>query len=197
MLGWIKEYKRKKLLKSCTSREIQTDFINLGDISSLGFVFALTSQESVKDLMDIYKFLKAKGIPFKGVAVEIRKNVFSREAVQKGEKPQLVLPDELAQAIWIKVIPYEKLSWLGAVEEQELKDFFASQTDIFISFNSTGNFTLDHIFASCVESPVRIGMDNNPIMPYSMVVEGKDKTILAPMEYLQQIFHYLEVIKTK
>ena len=196
MLGCIKEYKRKKLLKNCR-REIATDFINLGNVSSVGFIFAITSQESLTELMDIYKFLKAKGIPFKGVAVEIRKNVFSREAVQKGEKPQLVLPDELAQVIWIKVIPYEKLSWLGVVEEQELKDFFASQTDIFISFNSTGNFTLDHIFASYVESPVRIGMDNNPIMPYSMVIEGKDKTILAPMEYLQQIFHYLEVIKTK
>lgn len=231
MLGWIKEYKRNKLLRNCR-KDVATDFINLGDVSSMGFIFAITSQESVALLMDIYKVFKSKGVPFKGLAIETRKNVFSREVPQtagnsqaggnsqaagnsqagensqtaensqsgatshKGGKPQPVIPEELAQAVWLKVIPYEKLNWLGVVEQTEVEDFFRSQTDLFISFNSTGCFTLDYTFANYVKSPMRIGMVNNPDMPYSMVVEGKDKSVLAPMDYLEQVFHYLDVIKT-
>lgn len=212
MFGWIKEYKRKKLLKLCRS-EVATGFINLSNITSLGFIFAITSQESLSDLMDVYRFLKFKGIPFKGLAIETQKNVFPRVAPQKransqqadgansqqlhGAKPQPVIPDEIAQALCLKVIPYEKLNWVGVVDEEEVKDFFASQTDLFISFNSSGCFTLDHTFASYVKSPMRVGMENNPEMPYSLVFEGKDKSILSPVDYLNQIFHYLHIIKTK
>ena len=226
MLGWIKEYKRKKLLRSC-SREVATDFINLGDVSSMGFIFAITSQESLALLMDIYKVFKSKGIPFKGLAIETRKSVFDRvvlqqadEAKQNGSsqngnsqngnsqggnsqggssqsgsrKPRVVIPQELEQAMWLKVIPYEMLNWVGVIEESEVEDFFKSQTDLFISFNPDGCFTLDYTFAKYVKSPMRIGMVNNPDMPFSMVVEGKDKAVLAPMDYLGQIFHYLEII---
>ena len=217
MFGWIKEYKRKKLLRGC-SREVATDFFNLGDVSSMGFIFAITSQESLTLLMDIYKVFKSKGIPFKGLAIETRKNVFSRVAPQQADdaqqgarsqsglgnsqsgagsgKAQPVIPVELAQAVWLKVIPYEMLNWVGVVEETEVEDFFKSQTDLFISFNPDGCFTLDYTFAKYVKSPMRIGMVNNPDMPFSMVVEGKDKAVLAPMDFLGQIFHYLDVIKT-
>lgn len=192
MLGWIKEYKRKKLLKSCTSREIQTDFINLGDISSLGFVYALTSQESVKDLMEIYRLLKAKGIPFKGLVIEGRKK-FLDKGTQQGNADL----EELMQSVFLQFVPYEKLNWIGVVAPDQVEEFFKSQTDVFISFNQTGCFTLDYIIAAYVDSPVRIGMENTPNIPYSMVVEGQDKTYLEPIEYLEQIFHYLNIIKTK
>ena len=197
MFGWIKDYKRKKLLKSCRS-EVATSFINLSNITSLGFIFAITSQESLSDLMDVYRFLKFKGIPFKGLAIETQKNVFPRVAPQPGAgKPQPQFPEEIANAFCLKVVPYEKLSWVGVVDEEEVKDFFASQTDLFISFNSNGCFTLDHTFASYVKSPMRVGMENNPEMPYSLVFEGKDKSVLSPVDYLNQIFHYLHIIKTK
>ena len=197
MFGWIKDYKRKKLLKSCRS-EVATSFINLSNITSLGFIFAITSQESLSDLMDVYRFLKFKGIPFKGLAIETQKNVFPRVAPQSGAgKPQPQFPEEIANALCLKVVPYEKLSWVGVVDEEEVKDFFASQTDLFISFNSNGCFTLDHTFASYVKSPMRVGMENNPEMPYSLVFEGKDKSVLSPVDYLNQIFHYLHIIKTK
>lgn len=208
MFGWIKDYKRKKLLKSCRS-EVATSFINLSNITSLGFIFAITSQESLSDLMDVYRFLKFKGIPFKGLAIETQKNVFPRVAPQPGagksqhqlqsgaRKQQPQFPEEIANALCLKVVPYEKLSWVGVVDEEEVKDFFASQTDLFISFNSNGCFTLDHTFASYVKSPMRVGMENNPEMPYSLVFEGKDKSVLSPVDYLNQIFHYLHIIKTK
>ena len=192
--------------------------------------------------MDVYRFLKFKGIPFKGLAIETQKNVFPRVAPQPGAgksqhqqqsgakeqqgskeqqqaephhqqqpgagkshhqqqsgagKQQPQFPDEIANALCLKVVPYEKLSWVGVVDEEEVKDFFASQTDLFISFNSNGCFTLDHTFASYVKSPMRVGMENNPEMPYSLVFEGKDKSVLSPVDYLNQIFHYLHIIKTK
>ena len=189
MLGWIKEYQRKKLLKNCR-REIATNFINLSNITSLGFIFAITSQESLSDLMDVYRFLKFKGIPFKGLAIETQKNVLAKIA----QEPLL---KELEQALCLKVVPYEKLSWTGTVDDAEVKEFFASQTDLFISFNPNRCFTIDHTFSAYVESPVRVGMENNPDIPYSLVFEGKEKTLLTPLDYLNQIFHYLHIIKTK
>ena len=182
MLGWIKEYQRKKLLKNCR-REIATYFINLSNITSLGFIFAITSQESLSDLMDIYRYLKFKGIPFRGLVVETQKS--------------LSIGEEIANAAEITAVAYDRLSWVGAVEGADVEEFFSKTPDLFISFNSNGNFTLDHIFAAYVKSPMRVGMENNPDMPYTLVFEGKEKSLLNPLDYLNQIFHYLNIIKTK
>ena len=58
------------------------------------------------------------------------------------------------------------------------------------------DFTITHIMKSYVKSPMRVGMVNNEQVPYSIVMEGKDKAVLPVLSYLNQIFYYLDVIKT-
>ena len=195
MLGWIKEYYRKKLINSCRG-EIATDFINLSNIASIGFVYDINSQESVKELLEIHNFLKKKGISFKGLAVESVKNILPREVAEKGEKPRVAIPAELAEKSELSIVPFENVSWIGAVDESVLKEFFSQQSDLFISFNNTDSFTIDHILLGYVKSPMRVGMVNSELVPYSIVMEGKDKSVLPVLAYLNQIFYYLDVIKT-
>ncbi len=195
MLGWIKEYYRNKLIKSCQG-EVATDFINLSNISSVGFVYDITSQDSITELLEIHNFLKKKGIPFKGLAVESVKNIFPREVASKGEKPRVAIPEELVRKQELSIVPFEKVSWLGAVEESVLREFFSVQSDLFISFNNTDSFTINHILLGYVKSPMRVGMVNSEQVPYSIVMEGKDKSLLPVLAYLNQIFYYLDVIKT-
>ena len=195
MLGCIKEYYRKKLLKGC-SNEVATDFINLSNITSIGFVYNINSKEAVTELLEIHNFLKKKRIKFRGLAIESVKGVFAREAKEKGEKPVVVIPDELLEKQELLIVPFEKLSWIGVVDNAILNDYFTDDYTLFVSFGVEDDFTINHIMKSYVKSPMRVGMVNNEQVPYSIVMEGKDKTVLPVLSYLNQIFYYLDVIKT-
>lgn len=202
MFNCIKEYCRKKYTRNFNIRK-DIAFINLKDISSVGFLYKIGCKEDIVELLEIHNFLKKRGIRFRGLAVEGAKNVFDRVAESKGEenggkrgKPIAVIPQELADKAELTVIPYEKLSWIGVVEESLVKVFFAEKADLFISFNKDDNFTLNHLFATYVDSPMRVGMVHDSQVNYSIVIEGKERSLLPVTVYLNQIFYYLEIIQT-
>lgn len=202
MFNCIKEYCRKKYTRNFNSRK-DIAFINLKDISSVGFLYRIGNKEDIAELLEIHNFLKKKGIRFRGLAVEGAKNVFDRVTKNTGEengskrgKLTVVIPQELASKPEFTVIPYEKLSWIGVVDDSLAKAFFAEKTDLFISFNKDDNFTLNHLFATYVDSPMRAGMVNDSQVSYSIVMEGKDRSILPVQVYLNQLFYYLEIIQT-
>lgn len=195
MINWIKEYYRKKLSRDF-NRKRDSKFLNIKDISSVGFLFDINSAESVEKLQQVCAFFGKKKLEFRGLAIETAKNVFEREVVEKGSAPKIVVPQELELCGKIEIVPYEELSWIGVVKGEVAEEFFASKYDMAINLNPDGNFTLDHLFATYADSPVRAGMSNVRTMPYTIVLEGAGREILPVEEYLEQIFHYLGIIKT-
>ncbi len=182
MLNWFKEYCRKRYVARF-KRSSDTSFINLKELSSVAFVFGVDSAEAVDELVEVCRYLKGKGLEFKGLAVETSKGILKKEDLKEWKE--------------LGAVAFEKLSWIGIPDDSQIKDFFAGKYDLFVNFNPNGNFTLDYIFANYATSPMRAGMANDERMPYNLVVQGKEKEILPVLQYLEQIFHYLNLMRTK
>lgn len=193
MLKYLKEYYRKREIggQRCGKGG---EFLNIKEVGSLGFVYEITSGASADEFSLIYDFLKDRGIPFNGLLVAAKKGLFPKSAAQKGEKPVTVIPQEFIKEETVVVLP-EHLTWIGAVKDGVAEDFFGRQFDLFVSFNGSNNFTLNSI-AKKVKARMTVGMANEPGIDYTMVMEGTGRSILFPMDYISQIFHYLEQIKT-
>ncbi|MEG2849247.1 MAG: hypothetical protein RR880_03330, partial [Bacteroidales bacterium] len=77
---------------------------------------------------------------------------------------------------------------------EKIDKFLERDFDLFITFNNNNDFTLEYILRD-IKAKFIIGMQNNPNSPYTLVMEGENKTTLNYIEYLQQIFHYMNIIK--
>lgn len=193
MLKYLKEYYRKREIgrKKCCKG---TEFLNIKEVHSLGFVYEINSDNSVKELSLLYAFLKGKKIPFKGLVVVTKRGLFPTKAGRNGEKSVTVVPQELIKNELVVILP-ENLTWIGAVKSGFADEFFNGKFDLFVSFNGGNSFTLNSI-AKKTEARMTIGMANEAGIEYTMVIEGTGKSILSPLEYISQTFHYLETIKT-
>ncbi len=201
MFNWIKEYCRKKYINGFKRRK-EASFINLKDVASVGFVFGIGSAEAAAELLQVCNFLKKKGVQFRGLVVETAKDILKKDNQSTGSQKESVEAaktpaGELGEWKELDILTYGQLSWVGLPDESLVKSFFLQDYDLFISFNHNGNFTLDYIFATYVESPMRVGMVNDDKFSYNVVMQGKEKEILPVLPYLEQIFHYLNLIQTK
>lgn len=182
MFDWIKEYFRKRAIKAFKPAG-NSRFLNLKDVESVGFVYNLSSAESVGEICEVYNFLKWRGFKISFIVVETKKGTLATLA------EPLEYPD-------MHIVKFEDLNWIGEiVESEEYTEFLSRKSNVFISFNPDNNFSLNCV-VNRVVSDLRIGMTNDMPVLYDMVVEGKDKSLLSPFDYLNQIFHYLKIIKS-
>ncbi len=201
MFNWIKEYCRKKYISGFKRRK-ENSFINLNDVASVGFVYGIGSAEAAEELLQVCRFFKSRGVQFRGLAVETAKDILEKDDKANGSQKEnanavMTRVGKLGEWKELDILTYRQLSWVGLPDERPVKAFFSQDYDLFINFNDNGNFTLDYIFATYVESPMRVGMVNDDKLSYNIVMQGKEKEILPVLPYLEQIFHYLNLIQTK
>lgn len=184
MSNFIKEYFRRKRILG--SAKAQTGhFTNLKNVESVSFAYALHSEADISDVMEISDFLKWKSVKVTAKIIESEKGIFQK----------LDNLEKLKEERNIITVSSTDLDWLGDMKEGVAEEFFDARSNLFINFNSTDNFTLSRI-AQRVNASMVIGMKNEVDIPYNFIVGDKDGAPLQPIEYLNQIFHYLKIIKT-
>lgn len=182
MFNLIKEYYRKKRLMAQSLKE-SGRFTNLKGVESVSFAYAINSEADMESVLEIYNFLKWKSVKISAIIVESKKDVFQK----------IANIEELQSNVDFTFIGYNNLDWLGDIKEGSATDFFANRSNLFINFNSAANFALSRI-AQRVVADMVIGMHNDADIPYTFIVADKDGGLLQPIEYLNQIFHYLKII---
>ncbi|MEG0519488.1 MAG: hypothetical protein RR555_11610 [Bacteroidales bacterium] len=190
MLKFIKEYIRNKTLRN---KSVQTNatFVNLRDIRSIGFLYNISSPNFLEELKNIAVFLDKQGILYWGLAIETK----------KGFLPQMETADDMPDFLreleenQISFVERLHLDWLGIPNSEKIDNFLKRDFDLFISLNNTGDFTLEYIIRD-VKAKLIVGMQNIPGSRYTLVLEGENKATLGYTDYLQQVFHYLHVIKS-
>lgn len=194
MLNYIKKYYRNKLVKNIKKEE-KAEFVNLQEVSSIGFVYNIDSSDHINELLDICTFLRSVQIHFKGLVVESKIGVFGKLSHSKKIDGELLSIETNLTDEELSVVNYKDLSWLGVPDSSSVTAFLQNKYDLYISFNRDNNFTLNYI-SHKVNARLMVGMIDYPGMLYNMVMEGKGKSVLPPVEYLKQVFHYLNIIKS-
>ncbi len=181
MSNFIKEYYRRKRIKD--SVQVKAEFFtNLRDVESVSYVYNLVSPSDLADVMDVHTFLKWKNVKIRALLIESKKD--------------LLLKDDNIEAIrsenGIHIVGYNELDWLGDLKKDVASDYFETESNLFINFNSDPNYTLSRV-AQRVKASMKCGMRNEDGIPYNLIVGDKDGAVLGNIEYLTQIFHYLKV----
>lgn len=182
MFNFIKAYYRRKRLLAPVVRERGT-FTNLKSVESVSFAYSINSESDMESVQEIYNFLKWKSVKISAVVVESKKGLFAKVANM----------EELKSNGDFTFVGFNELDWIGDLKEGVAADFFAYRNNIFINFNSTSDFVLSRIAQRAMADMV-IGMHNDAGIPYTFIVADKDGGLLQPIEYLNQIFHYLKII---
>lgn len=190
MLKFIKEYIRNKTLKG-KSAQTSATYVNLRDVRSIGFLYNIASPNFLEELKDITTFLDKQGILYWGLAIETKRGLLPQMETDND------VPDFLKELENKEVSFVERLhlDWLGIPNSDKIDNFLKRDFDLFISLNSTADFTLEYIIRE-VKAKLIVGMQNIPNSRYTLVLEGENKTTLGYMDYLRQVFHYLHVIKS-
>ncbi len=181
MSNFIKDYYRRKRLKDSAHLNIGT-FTNLKDVESVSFAYGIESPADIADVIEIFKFLKWRSVKIRALVIETKKGVFD-----KIEELETLNAEE-----GLYKVGYNDLDWLGDLKCGVADEFFDSESNLFINFNSVPNFTLSRVVQR-VKSSMKIGKRNEADIPYNFIVGGKDGELLDNIEFLTQIFHYLKI----
>lgn len=181
MFNFIKEYYRRKRINGSLCVQ-SVKFTNLRDVESVSFAYSVTSASEIADIVEVFKFLKWRNVKIRVLIIEAKKGVFS-----KVEEWQ-----ELEGQDGVYMVGYSSLDWLGDLKTDVAREFFDFESNLFINFNSSPNFTLSRV-AQSVKANMKIGMMNEEGVPYSLIVGDKGGVVLSNIEYLTQIFHYLKI----
>lgn len=190
MLKFIKEYIRNKTLR-VKRLNPPAVFVNMQDVHSIGFLYNISTPEFLEDLNNIISFLDKKGILYYGLAIETKKGLLP-QMERINDMPEYIKELSIKDISFVERI---HLNWIGVPNSDKIDEFVKREFDVFISFNDSGDFTLEYILMG-IKTKFIVGMYNNPNSPYTLVLEGENKTMLGYMEYLNQIFHYLNIIKS-
>jgi len=199
MLKLIKEYFRRKALKEAIAERSAKQnghqvFLNLSEISLVGFVYALESEDDFDILTQITEEFLKWGIPFKGLIIEGVK--LFKDDNQRDEFAQECSEEGLT------FVPQTALNWVGVMAWQESEDagveideFFSNHFDLFISLNKKQNFSVDYLTMR-VDADFIAGMHNNPKLPYSLVLECKDEDFSYSL-YISSLLSFLKQVNNK
>lgn len=175
MTNFIKEILRSKKLvfnKLSGWKEMP----NLSNIKSVGFIISITNSKELDYINDIIEFFNNHSLDWAGVVVIERKGITYSTNLNN-----------------LVVVNFESLNWIGIPKERSAMQIVKQRRDLFFCFNEAENFTTalltKYINANCV-----VGMRSSNTIPYTFVMEGPNKTTLAPKEFLKQTFHYLNII---
>lgn len=165
-------------------------FLNMQDIHSIGFLYNITSASYEEELTKITLFLDRIGVLYYGLAIETKKGLLPQiESVN--DVPEYIKKLEDKEISFVERL---YLNWVGVPNSEKIDHFLKRDFDLFISFNDSGDFTMEYILRD-VKTKFMVGMHNYPDSGHTLVLEGENKSTLNYMEYLEQIFHYLNIIK--
>ena len=196
MLKLVKDHFRRKALKEALAERSakqngQQIFLNFGEISSVGFLYALESDDDFDTLSQIIEEFRRWGIQFKGLVIEGTK-LFKNDALRE-EYAQECLEDG------VTFVPQSLLNWVGVMAWQESADagaeideFFSNHFDLFVSLNQKQNFTVDYLTMRA-DADFIVGMHNNPKLPFTLVIENS-KEDFSYTQYISSLFSFLKQV---
>lgn len=193
MLRLIKEHYRNKALKEALavrkSRNLNKPvFLNLGNVKSIGFICCAETVDDIDEVNQITEEISKTGIPFSGLLVE-------GATLFKDEPLREEFAEQCRQGN-IVYVPKNQFNWVGELAWQEnadagaeINEFFSNHYDLFINLNKNSNFSVDYLTLRA-DADFIVGMQNNPKMPFSLVLECK-KEDFSYSRYLQGLFAFL------
>lgn len=190
MLNFIKEYIRNRAIKDKKPLN-KSVFLNMKEVRSVGFIYAVSAFTDMEELNKIVSGFTQWGIPFSGLVVEMKRGIFVKAGLGDGEN----IDHPISGADGVTFIENDYINWTGVPSSPKIDGFLKNQFDLFISFNHAVDFTLDYIVRS-VEAKLIVGMRNSRYNTYSFVLEGENRTSLECAEFLEQVSHYLNIIKS-
>lgn len=190
MLNFIKEYIRNKVIKEKKSLS-KSVFLNMKDIRSVGFIYAVSAFPDMEELNRIVSAFTKWGVAYSGLVVEMKRGIFLKAGMGDGEN----INHPISGAEGVTFIENDYINWTGVPSSPKIDGFLKNQFDLFISFNNAVDFTLDYVVRS-VEAKLIVGMRNSRYNTYSFVLEGENRTSLECVEFLEQVSHYLNIIKS-
>lgn len=193
MAGFFKNRARKKLLEQALRGRQQGNgrqrpvFPDVAGIRNVGILYKVESQEDLGRLEELAGWAGAKTeVKFSIVAVETArcfKDDLQKESFVEGLKGE-------HPGTEIIFVGRKELSGIGVPKAGAIDSFLQQKLDILVSLNDNGNFTLEYL-ALKADAAFAVGMDQHEAWHYNMVLAHGGKAV-APAEYMQQLFDYLE-----
>ena len=182
MIGFLKRYLQKGIIKKCIKME-QRAFLSFKDVSSVGFVYYMESEENLDDLKSALGILNRTDIPYTGLIIEGQKELFSKMNFNlENLKNKLIL------------LNHKDISWLGLPSGQDLESFLELNFDMLICCGQTSNFSLEYI-SRVVNWGFKVGNDSSIKDLFSFVVQAPYDNKVSAEEFLKELFKYLKIIK--
>lgn len=187
MLEFLKKIKREKVCLSLNNTPKQLPSFEA--IKNICFGYVLTSVSSVKELISIAITFKQMKLQFTSIVIEAKNGI-----IKKSKFIEQLTNNGLS-ADNFKIIHKKQLSFIGVPLQSNIEEIMSQHFDLFISFNSDRNFTLDYLSLK-ISSSLSIGKQESWHPTYTIIIEGDNKTILSDLTFTEQIFNYLKVIST-
>jgi len=153
--------------------------INISDARNVGIVYLVSNQGM-----------------FNKVKLLIRKlNSPYRQVMALGFVNRDSIPDYCVAANSGYYFNKKDLNWFGAPDNDYIKEFINKEFDIIIDLTLEDVYVLQYIVALS-KSKLKVGRFSKNMVKYYDLMIKNDKNILSD-EYINQIMHYLDILKSK
>lgn len=168
---------------------------------SLGVLYSLECQKDVRELFEMVKWIREKGLESGVLAIENVK-CFKDDAQRSAFVEELE-----GGGTGVTFVGRKQLDWIGVPQQGAAADFLKQRFDLLVVMNDSGCFALEYL-ALKADAAFVVGIEDCTAghcrEPYNMVLArsgknarpGKDDRSAeggaTPVEYLQQLFDYLE-----
>ena len=183
MIGFIKEYKRKKLLAS-VQRVQHPVLLNFKDVHVLGILFVANSQNAMAEAVELFEALGNLNVRFSGAVVECGK-CFRNHAARN----EYI---EFCNSHNVDFISKGAVNWVGQPHDKAAPQLDGKRFNLFLVMNLGNSFTVDYLTQK-VEADCIVGMHNNRRMPYTLVMEPAAGDF-SYSRYLEGVFDFLKKV---
>ncbi|MCI1779580.1 MAG: hypothetical protein LKI53_06435 [Bacteroidales bacterium] len=189
----LRKKSREKAVNAIIS-DRKYSFVNLKDINSVGFAYPLDADIMPNQLKNIITFFKTRVPDVHGIILETKRGRLKKLEsyfAAIGEKETM---ESFLISKGVSILKYENISG-GIPDTGSSGDFLNREYQLFVNFNHNGNFTSDYISLSANASMVA-AMRHSSYVPCFFVLSNKGREELSDIDFLEQLFHYLEIIKS-
>ena len=173
---FFKQTLSKKALKGIKS-ERNVTFLSFAMAKKVSFCFSYNEEGIEQTIKSFTEFLRNNNIAYSGIGTVMFKT-----------KKQIIHIDE-----HITVINKSDCNYYGAPPSYKTAKLFVNEFDIFVDFNTDINF-IQTLLALKTNAVFKIGRISNESSPYDLVIEQNEEN-LGSMAFLNQVYHYLNLIK--
>ena len=170
------------------------NFVLDRNISRLGRDKKLTNISNARNVGVVY-LVSNQGI-FNKVKLLIRKlNSPYRQVMALGFVDRDSIPDYCVAANSGYYFDKKDLNWYGAPKNDYVKEFINKEFDIIIDLTLEDVYVLQYIVALS-KSKLKVGRFSKSMEKHYDLMIKNDKKVLSD-EYIDQILHYLDILKSK